>query len=153
VRRSSRLLAVGSSVVLCLVLAACVLPASAQLCVGSIAGTVTDSSGAVVAVAHVTATDAGFTFARYHRQHGHYLLRDIPPGRYSVSAEAAALSIFQEFPLRREGMHFEYRREAFNAFNHPHVNGPDAGVGSSTYGSPRLAGPQRQVQMALKFYW
>jgi hypothetical protein len=70
VRRSSRLLAVGSSVVLCLVLAACVLPASAQLCVGSIAGIITDSSGAVVAVAHVTATDADkdFTFARYHRQ-------------------------------------------------------------------------------------
>ena len=90
-RRSSLLLAVRSCVVLCLVLASCVLRASAQLYTGSIAGTVTDPSGAVVASAHVTARDMdkGFTFPGTTDNGGRYLLRNIPPGRYSVSAEAA----------------------------------------------------------------
>jgi hypothetical protein len=56
-RRSLQSLAVPSSVALCLVLAACVLPANAQLYTGSIAGMMTDPSGAVVVSAHVTATD------------------------------------------------------------------------------------------------
>src|ERR1700687_6254046 len=90
-RRSSLLLAVRSCVVLCLVLASCVLRASAQLYTGSIAGTVTDPSGAVVASAHVTARDMdkGFTFPGTTDNGGRYLLRHIPPGRYSVSAEGA----------------------------------------------------------------
>jgi len=89
-RKSSRSLAVRTSVVLCLVLTACVLPASAQLYAGSIAGTVTDPSGAVVPSARVTATDMdkGFKFPGTTDNAGRYLLRNIPPGRYSVSVEA-----------------------------------------------------------------
>jgi len=61
--------------------------------------------------------------------------------------------LFKEFPIR-EKMRIEYRLEAFNAFNHPHFNGPDSGVDSPTFGLiSSLAGSQRQVQMALKFYW
>jgi hypothetical protein len=83
-------LAVPSSVALCLVLAACLLPASAQLYTGSIAGTVTDPSGAVVVSAHVTATDMdkGFKFSGKSDNAGRYLLRNIPPGSYGVSVEA-----------------------------------------------------------------
>jgi hypothetical protein len=63
------------------------------------------------------------------------------------------LSLFKEFPIR-EGKRLEYRLEAFNAFNHPHFNGPDSGVDSPTFGQiGSLAASQRQVQMALKFYW
>lgn len=63
------------------------------------------------------------------------------------------LSLFKEFQIR-EGKRLEYRLEAFNAFNHPHFNGPDSGVDSPTFGQiGSLAAPQRQVQMALKFYW
>ena len=89
--RCSRSLPIPSALVLCLVLASGVLPASAQLYTGSIAGTVTDPSGAVVAAAHVTATDMdkGFQFPGTTDNAGHYLLRNIPPGHYSVSAEAA----------------------------------------------------------------
>jgi Carboxypeptidase regulatory-like domain/TonB dependent receptor len=89
-RKSSQSLAVGSSLVLCLVLASLVLPASGQLYTGSVAGTVTDPSGAVVISAHVIATDMdkGFKFSGTTDVAGRYLLRNIPPGRYSVSVEA-----------------------------------------------------------------
>jgi len=63
------------------------------------------------------------------------------------------LSLFKEFQIR-EGKRLEYRLEAFNAFNHPHFNGPDTGVDSPTFGQINsLAASQRQVQMALKFYF
>jgi carboxypeptidase family protein/TonB-dependent receptor-like protein len=80
----------ASSVVFCLVLTASVLPASAQLYTGSIAGTVTDPSGAVIVSAHVTATDLdkGFKFPGTTDNAGRYVLRNIPPGRYEVSVEA-----------------------------------------------------------------
>jgi hypothetical protein len=71
-------------------------------------------------------------------------------------ARAVTLSMFKEFPLSRvrEGARLEFRLEAFNAFNHPYFNGPDAAVGSPTYGQiTSTADSQRQVQMALKFYW
>jgi len=56
--------------------------------------------------------------------------------------------------LGREGRYLEYRIEAFNAFNHPHFDLPDAGVGTPTFGQiSALANPQRQVQMALKLYF
>src|SRR3981081_365472 len=89
-RKSLQSLAVASSVVLCLVITASVLPASAQLYTGSIAGTVTDPSGALVASAHVTATDVdkGFKFSGTSDNAGRYLLRNIPPGPYDVAAEA-----------------------------------------------------------------
>src|SRR5271169_811746 len=93
-RRSSRLLAVRSSAVLCLVLAFCVLPANAQLYTGSISGAVTDPSGAVVPGAHVVATDVdkGFAFPGTTDGTGRYLLRSIPPATYNVSVAAAGFA-------------------------------------------------------------
>jgi hypothetical protein len=100
-RDSSRLLAGRFSVVLCLVLASCVLPVSAQLYTGSIGGTVTDPSGAVVPGAHVTATDVdkGFAFTGTTDGAGRYLLRSIPPATYNVSVEAAGFE-----KLRKDGL-------------------------------------------------
>jgi hypothetical protein len=66
------------------------------------------------------------------------------------------MSIFKEFPLSkiREGMRGEFRAEAFNTFNHPQFQGPDATVGSSTFGliSSTVNNP-RQLQLALKVYF
>jgi len=74
----------------------------------------------------------------------------------------ANMSLFKQFSLAsiREGMKFEYRLEAFNAFNHPQFCGPDT---SARFESGVLAGnfgeitdtcnAPREVQMALKFYW
>jgi len=75
----------------CLVAASFITQAHAQLYTGSISGTVTDSSGAVVPGAHISATDVnkGFAFPGTTDGSGHYLLRSIPPGTYNVSAEAA----------------------------------------------------------------
>ena len=64
-----------------------------------------------------------------------------------------SLSVFKEFQIRE--MRLEYRLEAFNAFNHPHFNGPDSAADSPTFGqiTSDVPNSQRQVQMALKFYW
>jgi hypothetical protein len=64
--------------------------ANAQLYTGSIAGTVTDPSGAVIPAARVSATDQdkGFSFTAVADSSGRYLLRPIPPGKYKILAEA-----------------------------------------------------------------
>lgn len=80
-----------SIAVLCGALFCVTLPVSAQLYTGSIAGTVTDSSGALVPNAKVVATDVdkGFAFSGTTDKSGHYLLRNIPPATYYVMVEAA----------------------------------------------------------------
>ena len=57
---------------------------------GTVSGTLTDSTGAVVEGATVVLTDQakGFTFHTTSESSGRYLFRSIPPGAYSVSAEA-----------------------------------------------------------------
>jgi hypothetical protein len=66
------------------------------------------------------------------------------------------MSLFKQFSLARfrEGMRFEFRLEAFNAFNHPQFDAPDTAVGSSTFGKIfKTANSAREVQVALKFYF
>ena len=57
---------------------------------GTVSGTLTDGTGAVVAGARVILTDQqkGFTFATTSESSGSYLFRSIPPGVYTVLAEA-----------------------------------------------------------------
>jgi hypothetical protein len=65
------------------------------------------------------------------------------------------MSLFKQFSLARyrEGMRFEFRLEAFNAFNHPQFDAPDTAVGSSTFGKIfNTANHAREAQVALKFY-
>jgi hypothetical protein len=79
-----------SILALCGALSCLTTPATAQLYTGSIAGTVTDSSGAVVPNAKVVATDVdkGFAYTGTTDKFGHYLLRNIPPATYYVTAGA-----------------------------------------------------------------
>jgi hypothetical protein len=75
----------------------------------------------------------------------------LQPGARDVS-----MSIFKEFPLSkvREGMRAEFRAESFNTFNHPHFQGPDTTVGSSTFGLiTAVVNNPRQLQLALKVYF
>lgn len=68
-----------------------VLPASAQLYTGSVAGTVSDSTGAVIQGAKLTLTDAqkGYAFTASTDEAGRYLIRQVPPGSYTLSVESS----------------------------------------------------------------
>jgi hypothetical protein len=65
--------------------------ASGQLYTGSLSGTVKDPSGAVIVGAKITVVDSekGFSFDAATDSQGHYLVRQLPPGRYNVNARAA----------------------------------------------------------------
>jgi protocatechuate 3,4-dioxygenase beta subunit len=67
------------------------LPAFSQLNSGSIAGGVTDSSGAVIPGAKVTITDVerGVTRTLVADEAGQYTAPSLTPGEYSVRAELA----------------------------------------------------------------
>jgi hypothetical protein len=83
--------------------------AHAQLYTGSVAGTVTDPSGAVIQGAHVILVDAqrGFDFKATTDSSGRYLIRQVPPGTYALSVEA------QNFQSqRKEGISLEINQNA-----------------------------------------
>ena len=63
--------------------------AVAQLYTGSVSGTVTDPSGAVISGANITLVDQekGFSYTAKTDASGRYLLRSIPPGKYRISVE------------------------------------------------------------------
>ena len=84
---SQRILAI------CLILATVVVfPTTlfGQAYFGTVSGVLTDASGAVVEGAKVVLTDQekGYTFNTTSESSGRYLFRSIPPGLYSVWAEA-----------------------------------------------------------------
>lgn len=65
--------------------------AQAQLYTGSVSGTVSDPSGAVVPGAKVSLVDAekGFSFNGVSDSEGRYIVRQVPPGKYNISVEAS----------------------------------------------------------------
>ncbi len=68
--------------------------ASAQVTTGTITGRVTDPQGAVVPGAKVVVTNRGTAAERtaISNSDGEFTISSLPPGRYSVSAEAATFS-------------------------------------------------------------
>ncbi len=87
--RVRQLCSVFATLILCLsVLALCTAPMWAQsTSTGTIAGTVTDPSGAVVNGATVTLTDTATKSARQATTNdaGRYIFVDVPPGLYDIS--------------------------------------------------------------------
>ncbi|HXM96170.1 MAG TPA: TonB-dependent receptor [Candidatus Dormibacteraeota bacterium] len=77
------------------------IPLHGQTSDGSIQGTVTDPSGAALSGATVTARnlDTGLTNSTVTTDAGLYSLPNLPPGRYSVTVEAAGLKKYE-----REGV-------------------------------------------------
>jgi len=77
------------ALVLCLT-----VPMRGQLYTGSIAGQVTDPSGAMVPQAQVIATDTErqYVYTATTDTTGSYTFRSLPPGQYTVSVEAAGFS-------------------------------------------------------------
>lgn len=68
----------------------------AQLYTGSISGTVSDPTGAVVPNVKVTITDVtrGFTFSSVTDASGAFTVRNLPPSTYNLRAEAAGFNPF-----------------------------------------------------------
>jgi len=101
---SMRTAFVVSCLVLLFSLALPLVPVSAQLYTGSVAGVVTDASGAMIRGAHVTLVDQnkGLSFSATTDASGTYLLRQIPPGLYQISVEASG---FQR--QRKEGIRLD----------------------------------------------
>ena len=77
--------------------------AQAQTFLASISGIASDPSGAVVPGVKVTATDTlrGVSFSTQSNQTGAYLLKDLIPSTYRISAETVGFSTFvvDSFPL------------------------------------------------------
>src|SRR5437762_2983293 len=91
---------VAAALAICAVL---YLPAAhAQLYTGSIAGTVKDPSGAVLANAQIKATDAekGFAFSATSDSSGRYVIRELPPSNYVVSASASGFKTQRQDNVR-----------------------------------------------------
>jgi hypothetical protein len=62
------------------------------------------------------------------------------------------LSLQKSFPIR-ESRRLEFRAEAFNSTNTPVFNAPDFNVNSATFGQILTAQGERNIQLALKFYF
>src|SRR6266403_1974346 len=77
------------SSLLCLALAA-TIPVAAQTTTAELSGTVTDPSGAAIGKVKVTAanTGTGLTHEALTDDSGSYLITQLPPGAYNLSAEA-----------------------------------------------------------------
>jgi Carboxypeptidase regulatory-like domain len=71
---------------------------------GTVSGTVTDSSGAIIQGARVILLDEekGYQFAATSNSDGRYLFVSIPPGSYAVTAEARG---FEKTAHPRQGKH------------------------------------------------
>jgi hypothetical protein len=78
------------------------------------------------------------------------------PNLRAPGIDIANLSIFKEFSLRaiRDGMRFEYRAEAFNAFNRPHFCPPNTTVNGGSFGvTTGTCSAGRELQLGMKLYW
>src|ERR1700722_486693 len=87
---------------LCILLLACI-PGAAQTVTGTIRGTITDSTGAIVSGAKVTATNVatGVVTTATSNQTGEYSIRFLQIGLYELNVEAAGFQTasYGPFPL------------------------------------------------------
>src|SRR5499427_1301864 len=97
----------GAALAICALL--CLPAAHAQLYTGTIAGTVKDPSGAFLANAQVKATDAekGFEFSATSDSAGRYVIRELPPSNYTVTASATGFKT-----QRQDGVRIDVNQNA-----------------------------------------
>jgi len=61
------------------------------------------------------------------------------------------MSLQKSIPI--ESKRIEFRAEFFNLTNTPHFNSPDVNVTSLTFGQIISSQGERNIQLALKFYF
>ena len=81
---------IRKAIFLFLLLTVCQSALQAQLYTGTVSGTVTDPSSAAIPSAKLTLVDVekGFSFTAAADSEGRFILRQIPPGTYNLTAEA-----------------------------------------------------------------
>ena len=72
---------------------------------------------------------------------------------YADGIRDVDFSVFKTFPIS-EATRFELRAEFFNLFNHPIFDVPVSDISASSFGQVLSTSvPERQIQLALKFYF
>jgi hypothetical protein len=80
---------------------------------------------------------------------------------YGPGTKQFDFSLFKNVAFNRDASRYiQFRVEAFNAFNTPQFNSPNANIGNPAAGTITSAGTpilfqrtSRQVQLAAKLYW
>jgi hypothetical protein len=62
------------------------------------------------------------------------------------------VGLYKKFALT-ESKGFQFRAEAFDAFNHPNWNGADFNPTSATFGKVTAKSNERNLQLSLRFYF
>ena len=81
--------------------------------------------------------------------------------QFGPGTKQVDFSLFKDFVFNERGdRRLEFRSEAFNVFNTPQFNNPNAQIGNAAVGTITSAGApllfqrtSRQIQLALKLYW
>jgi hypothetical protein len=63
------------------------------------------------------------------------------------------VALMKNIPVHGEAMHFQFRAEAFNVFNHTNFNTVGTTLGLSSFGQVTSTRDPRIMQVALKFYF
>jgi hypothetical protein len=62
------------------------------------------------------------------------------------------IGLYKKFAIT-ESKGFQFRAEAFDAFNHPNWNGADFNPTSATFGKVTAKSNERNIQLSLRFYF
>jgi hypothetical protein len=62
------------------------------------------------------------------------------------------VGLYKKFAIN-ERAGFQFRAEAFDAFNHPNWNGADFNPTSATFGKVTAKSNERNLQLSLRFYF
>jgi hypothetical protein len=133
----------------------------------ALVGTVTDSSGSVVPGATVVAVNIGTQDRRHangplrrgarqlHLRRGVQDARAAHVRQHTAQHPARARTRHHGFVAREElpavrRTQFQFRAEAFNLFNRPNFNNPNATFGTTNFGRITSAQSMRQMQLGAK---
>ena len=99
-----------------------------------------------------TGAQVGVNCGTMTAAHGNFgLYGNAMPGTIrGPGQEIYNMALFKEFHIT-ETNYFEFRAEAFNAFNHTNPNNPNAQLGNSNYGKVTGADDPRIMELALRY--